>query len=95
MAQRLLMVAHGMTEGAGELVFGEPGDLLPGAVPALSGRIAAWASGPERPAWTLPAGSAAGPNRSRSCAAVTSSLDRQSTRRHRRRRPVRARRLAA
>ena len=48
MAQRLLMVAHGMTAGAGELMFGEPGDLLPGAIPALSGRIAAWASGPEK-----------------------------------------------
>jgi broad specificity phosphatase PhoE len=48
MAQRLLMVAHGVTADARELVFGEPGDLLPGAFPALSGRIAAWASGPEK-----------------------------------------------
>jgi broad specificity phosphatase PhoE len=48
MAQRLLMVAHGVTVGARELVFGESGDLLPGAFPSLSGRIAAWASGPEK-----------------------------------------------
>jgi broad specificity phosphatase PhoE len=48
MAQRLLVVAHGITAGARDLVFGEPGDLLPGAVPALTGRIAAWASGPEK-----------------------------------------------
>jgi broad specificity phosphatase PhoE len=48
MAQRLLMVAHGITAGARELVFGEPGDLLPGAIPALSGRFAAWVSGPEK-----------------------------------------------
>jgi broad specificity phosphatase PhoE len=48
MAQRLLVVAHGETAGAGELAFGEPGDPLAGTVPALSGRIAAWASGPEK-----------------------------------------------
>jgi broad specificity phosphatase PhoE len=48
MAQRLLLVAHGVTAGVRDLVFGESGDLLPGAFPALSGRIAAWASGPER-----------------------------------------------
>jgi broad specificity phosphatase PhoE len=47
MAQRLLVVAHGITARARDLVFGEPGDLLPRAVPALDGRIAAWASGPE------------------------------------------------
>jgi broad specificity phosphatase PhoE len=48
MAQRLLVIAHGLTKRAGELVFGEAGDLLPDAVPALNGRVAAWVSGPEQ-----------------------------------------------
>jgi broad specificity phosphatase PhoE len=48
MAQRLLVIAHGLTKGAGELVFGEAGDLLTNTVPALPDRVAAWASGPEQ-----------------------------------------------
>jgi broad specificity phosphatase PhoE len=48
MAQRLLVIAHGLTDRARELVFGEPGDLLPDTVPALNGRVASWACGPEQ-----------------------------------------------
>jgi histidine phosphatase superfamily protein (branch 1) len=48
MTQRLLIFAHGQTRGAGEPVFGEAGDLLPDMVPALNGRVAAWANGPEQ-----------------------------------------------
>jgi broad specificity phosphatase PhoE len=48
MAQRLLVIAHGLTERARELVFGEPGDVLPDTVPALNGRVASWACGPEQ-----------------------------------------------
>ena len=48
MAQRLLVVAHGLTEGARELVFGAPGDLLPNTVPVLKDRVTSWACGPEQ-----------------------------------------------
>ena len=47
MAQRLLIVAHAATPATGALMFGDPGELLPGEVRRLSGRIACWLSGPE------------------------------------------------
>jgi broad specificity phosphatase PhoE len=47
MAQRLLVVDHAATPGTRGLVFGDPGELLPGETRRLSGRTASWVSGPE------------------------------------------------
>jgi broad specificity phosphatase PhoE len=47
-AQRLLIVAHAATPATYALIFGDPGQLLGGYVPRLSGRVAAWVRGPER-----------------------------------------------
>ena len=48
MAQRLLIVAHAATPETNAPAFGELGELLPGEVRRLSGRIAIWVSGPEK-----------------------------------------------
>jgi len=47
MAQRLLVVAHAATSATKALVFGEPGELLPGEFRRLRGRTRCWVSGPE------------------------------------------------
>jgi len=47
MAQRLLVVAHAATPATRALVFGGSGELLPGDVMRLSGRVASWLRGPE------------------------------------------------
>jgi broad specificity phosphatase PhoE len=48
MAERLVLVAHGATSGTRDLVFGDRTDLLdPGAVEAITGRVATWSCGPE------------------------------------------------
>ena len=47
MAQRLLIVAHAATLATNAPAFGGNGELLPGEVRRLSGRIATWVSGPE------------------------------------------------
>ena len=47
MAQRLLVVAHAATSATKALVFGEPGELLPGEFRRLRGRTTCWVSGPE------------------------------------------------
>jgi broad specificity phosphatase PhoE len=47
MAQRLLVVAHAATPATRALVFGDPGELLPGEIRRLSGRTVLWLSGPE------------------------------------------------
>jgi broad specificity phosphatase PhoE len=47
MAQRLLIVAHGATPATHALVFGDPGELLPGEIRRLSRRTASWVRGPE------------------------------------------------
>ena len=47
MAQRLLVVAHAATPATRSLVFGDPGELLPGEIRRLPGRTASWLSGPE------------------------------------------------
>ena len=47
MAQRLLIVAHAATPATNAPAFGGPGELLPGEVRRLSGRVASWVSGPE------------------------------------------------
>jgi broad specificity phosphatase PhoE len=44
MAPRLLIVAQPATHA---LVFGDPGDLLPGEIRRLSRRVASWVRGPE------------------------------------------------
>jgi broad specificity phosphatase PhoE len=48
MAQRLLIVAHAATPATNAPAFGGHGELLPGEVRRLRGRIATWVSGPEQ-----------------------------------------------
>jgi broad specificity phosphatase PhoE len=48
MAQRLLIVAHAATPATNAPAFGGPGELLPGEVRRLSGRVASWVSGPDQ-----------------------------------------------
>ena len=63
MAQRLLVVAHAATPATRALVFGGSGELLPGDVMRLSGRVASWLRGPEEAcqATTVRLGSTAEP----------------------------------
>jgi broad specificity phosphatase PhoE len=48
MAQRVLVVAHAATPATRALLFDGSGELLPGEIKRLSGRVAAWVRGPEK-----------------------------------------------
>jgi broad specificity phosphatase PhoE len=48
MAQRLLIVAHAVTPATNALIFGDPGELLPGEIRRLRRRAASWVRGPEK-----------------------------------------------
>ena len=47
MAQRLLVIAHAATPATRALLFGGSGELLPGEIKRLNGRVASWMRGPE------------------------------------------------
>lgn len=47
MAPRLLVIAHAATPATHALVFGDPGQLLPGEIRRLNRRVASWVRGPE------------------------------------------------
>jgi broad specificity phosphatase PhoE len=47
MASRLLVIAHAATPATQALVFGDPGQLLPGEIRRLSRRVTSWVRGPE------------------------------------------------
>jgi broad specificity phosphatase PhoE len=47
MAPRLLIITHAATPATHALVFGDPGEPLPGEIRRLSRRVASWVRGPE------------------------------------------------